>query len=259
MHIASAIGNINVVEALLARGADSNNENEAGRTPLFAAATRGHVDVVMLLLDHGADVNWVSNDGMSSLYFATHQAHIALVKVLLERGANVNHMFNGLTPLLQASNSGNLPMVNMLLEFGADVDTEFQNYSSRLLSNSMGHVDVTSRLVSVEYARSKARDQCIPFFKSFIKGGIMRTPLRQWIPLLLPDAKEVLSSWVNASIADELSCYAAFFHGPSIVPLRRLTNHQGVVSQKLIELLVRRSPTTRQTIREISIYLRGPL
>jgi hypothetical protein len=213
----------------------------------------------VLLLNHGADVNCVSNDGMSLLYFATRQSNIAVVKVLLERGANVNHVFNGFTSLLKASDCGNLPIVEILLEFGADVDMEFNNYSSRLLSNLKGHFDVERRLAQVEYARSKARSQNIIFFKSSIKAGHLSAPLRQWIPILLPDAREDLSSWVNANITDEVSCYAAFFQGLSSVPLRRLTNHQGVLSQALIEFLVRRSPASRQLLREVLIYLHVPI
>jgi len=291
LYFASGIGFINVVEELLARGADLHKANEDGCTPLFSAARNGHVSLVVFFLDHGANVNQLSNNGLSALHFAAALGYIDVVKVLLERGADVNHVTNsgdtplykavclsqvpvvkllldhgahvnhvvdGMTSLLKASDSGNLPMVEILLEFGADVDMEFQNSSSRLLSNLKGHFDVTRRLESVEYTRSKARSQCIPFFKYFIKGGIHPGPLRQWIPLLLPEAREALSLWVNASIADEVSCYAAFFQGPSTGSLRRLTNHQGVLSHALIELLVRRSPATRQLLREVSIYLRGP-
>ena len=259
LDIASGIGNKNVVEALLVRGADSNNANEKGRTPLFSAALRDHVDVVQLLLDHGAHVNCVSNDGMSSLFLATQLAYIAVVRVLLERGADVNHSFNGLTPLLLAVDNGNLPLVEILLEFGADVDMEFHDKSARLLSEFKGHIDVTIILEAVEDARSKARSQNVQFFKNFIRVGHLPAPLRQWIPLLLQDAREDLSSWVNSNIADEVSCYAAFFQGPSTVSLRRLASHQGILSQALIELLVRRSPATRQLLREVSNYLRCPI
>ncbi len=133
---------------------------------------------------------------------------------------------------------------------------EKQDYTPFLVADLRGHTAVARRLAEVDYARNNARDSNIEYFKEAIKAGKLPAPLRQWIPLLLPDAREELSSWVNAIVSDEVSCYAAFFHGPSSVPLRRLTNHQGVVSLAMIELLVRRSPATRQLLRDVSLYLR---
>jgi len=294
LFIASGIGNINIVETLLARGADLHQANGIGFTPLFSAAYKGQVAVVMLLLDQGADVNSISNDGYSSLYFASQYGHIVVVSELLGRGANVNHATNfgisslfiavldsqlsvvklllehgadvnyvtndGYTSLFRASEIGNLQIVEILLEFGADVVMESHSYMPYKIAEFYGHSAVARRLIEVMDARIQAfYSPNIAYFKEFIKAGKLPAPLRQWIPLLSPAAREELSSWVNANIADELSCFAAFFQGPSTVPLRRLTNHQGVVSHALIELLVRRSPATRQLLRDVSIYLRESL
>jgi hypothetical protein len=290
LYIASGNGNINIVETLLEGGADINKKNELGATPLFSAAIEGHVDIVMLLLDHGADVNCVSNDGYSSLHFAAQIGHIAVVKELLARGANIKNVSNlGITPLFIAvaeskvpmvklllehgaeanhvtnnglfalfcaADTGNLLMVEILLEFGADMNMEKQDYTPFLVADLRGHTAVTRRLAEVDYARNNARDSNIEYFKEAIKAGKLPAPLRQWIPLLLPDAREELYTWVNAIISDEVSCFAAFFHGPSTVRLRRLTNHQGVLSLAMIELLVRRSPATRKLLRDVSFYLR---
>lgn len=289
LFIASGIGNIYVVETLLAHGADVHKANKDGFTPLFTAVFRGHVSVVVLLLDHGADVNSLSSLSCSPLFIAASVGHIDVLKELLGRGANVNlnsnlgicplykavctnqfpvvkflldhgadvnHVSNGSSSLLEASNSGNLSIVEILLEFGADVDMEFQNYSPRLLSHVKGHIDVTRRLAEVEYARSNARDQNVDYFKDSLKAGVLPAPFRQWISLLLPAAREELSTWVNSIIADEVSCYAAFFLGTSTMSLRRLTNHQSLLSHYLIELLVRRSPAKRRLFREVLICLR---
>jgi len=51
---AAASGHIEVVSALLARGAFIETANEIGITPLMFAAQRGHVEIVSFLLAKGA-------------------------------------------------------------------------------------------------------------------------------------------------------------------------------------------------------------
>ena len=109
----------------------------------------------------------------------------------------------------------------------------------------------------MEAARATAREGDIEHFKDAVKAGVLPAPLRQWVPLLPLAARAVLSSWVAACIADERACFAALFHGPSTAPVRRLSNHQGVLSQALVELLVRRSPATRQLLRQLAVGLRA--
>ena len=108
----------------------------------------------------------------------------------------------------------------------------------------------------MESARAIAREGDIEVFKEDVKSGALVAPLRQWVPLLPLAARAALSSWVDASIADERACFAALFHGASTASLRRLSDHQGVVSQALVELLVRRSPATRLLLRELAVGLR---
>lgn len=52
--LSSVRGHEGVVACLLAHGADPNQRNAMGASPLFYAATRGHHGVVTLLLRHGA-------------------------------------------------------------------------------------------------------------------------------------------------------------------------------------------------------------
>jgi ankyrin repeat protein len=69
--VASYGGHLDVVWALLEKGADVNaRRNEDGVTPLIAASAQGHVDVVRALLEKGADVDAKGNDAITALSVA---------------------------------------------------------------------------------------------------------------------------------------------------------------------------------------------
>jgi len=55
LHTAAALGQLHVAKILIAKGAAVEHGNRHDRTPLFEAAIRGHLDVIELLLASGAD------------------------------------------------------------------------------------------------------------------------------------------------------------------------------------------------------------
>ncbi|CAO1619962.1 unnamed protein product [Parajaminaea phylloscopi] len=57
--------------------------------PASLAASAGHVDALKLLVDHGADVNETDAAGWTPLMWAVNSSNLALVSFLLRRGANV--------------------------------------------------------------------------------------------------------------------------------------------------------------------------
>ena len=108
-----------VVRELLAQGAAVEAANINGVTPLFIASEKGHLEVVNALLSRGAAVDsvlMVSASaphfvGSTPLYVASHFGHAGVVRALLLRGAAVNH----------ASASGDTPLSRSLVESRADV------------------------------------------------------------------------------------------------------------------------------------------
>ena len=63
-----------VVREFLNRGARMDIANEAGYTPLYAAAEGGHVEVVRELLNHGARMDIANEEGCTPLYAASKEA-----------------------------------------------------------------------------------------------------------------------------------------------------------------------------------------
>jgi ankyrin repeat protein len=66
LFIAAENGHLDVVRHLLDVGADKDQANNSGATPLFIAAENGHLDVVRHLVEVGADKDEANNSGNSS-------------------------------------------------------------------------------------------------------------------------------------------------------------------------------------------------
>ena len=124
---AALSGDLAKVRALLAKGANVNEGNRLGMTPLMFAvgATpigpgghRCNPDLLKELLDRGADVNAQAVGG-TALLFAVENGDIAAVSTLLARGADPNlHGPTG-TPLEQAAARREPEIVSKLLARGA--------------------------------------------------------------------------------------------------------------------------------------------
>lgn len=108
---------------LLDTGADANERNGDGQTPLMLAVSAGSLEAVRLLLDNKADVNAKDNAGETALMIAAsrHGDNPAMVRILLEHGADPNAANNeGETALHKAAASNALEVMRLLLEHGAN-------------------------------------------------------------------------------------------------------------------------------------------
>ena len=65
-------------------GANINQANNDGITPLFVASHKGNVKLVSLLLNHGASVNQAAKDGYTPLDIASENNHVAIVSLILK-------------------------------------------------------------------------------------------------------------------------------------------------------------------------------
>ena len=96
LHKASRLGISNVVTTLAEAGANLNEQDERGMTPLLEAAREGHANVVVELIRTGADVSVVSSckwksvaAGSTALHFAAKKNRIECGVRLVEAGANM--------------------------------------------------------------------------------------------------------------------------------------------------------------------------
>jgi len=140
-------GHLEVVQLLLARGANAEIKDGSSMTPLLLATRNRHLAVVHRLLAGGAGIESRDSNGQTSLSWAVSLGCLDLAHLLLARGANVEATDDkDRTPLSHGARKGSVAIVKMLLDAGAKVDTV--DYDNRTpLSFAVKHSAVVDLLV----------------------------------------------------------------------------------------------------------------
>jgi ankyrin len=152
-------GRLPIVLDLLAAGAEIDQTDPNGITPLIGAITNNHPDVARALIEKGANVKAVDWYGRTALWAAVETRNmdvdnasfvnsidrapfVDLIQLLLEKGADPNVRmkevppirraflrvtgslswvdFTGQTPFLTAALAGDVTVMKLLLKYGAD-------------------------------------------------------------------------------------------------------------------------------------------
>jgi hypothetical protein len=122
MHMAARAGDLAKLSALIEEGANVNVKNMWGETALHYAAERGHKEVVELLIAKGADIH---AGRIEALQYAIEHEHTEVAIILINKGANVNPKIqSGWTPLHSAALEGYKQVAEILLAKGAYVNSK---------------------------------------------------------------------------------------------------------------------------------------
>jgi ankyrin repeat protein len=120
LMLAAGEGHTEMVELLLANGADANTADVGKNTVLMKAAMNGYTKTVKALLAHGAQVNARGERGFTALMWAAQYGYADTIKVLLSKGAQVNMKSDlGDTALSRATDNGHTEIVRILKDVGA--------------------------------------------------------------------------------------------------------------------------------------------
>ena len=116
LHIAAAAYRPEIIQALVAAGADVRARNRLGDEPLHAAAVGSpggsawnpiaQVATIVCLIQNGADPNALNKTGVAPLHRAVRTRCAAAVEALIENGAVASlRNKSGSTPMLLATHS----------------------------------------------------------------------------------------------------------------------------------------------------------
>jgi ankyrin repeat protein len=141
-----------VVEELLAHDPELLDlPGFKNRTALIAAAGKGEVELVRALLDRGADPAKRMSNGSRALDWAAQQGHQTLVELLLARDAQLLELpgFRERTALIAAAGNGHAELTRSLLERGADPRRWMDNGEGALhWACEAGHLAVVQVLLA---------------------------------------------------------------------------------------------------------------
>lgn len=152
LHLCSQCNRSDTLQSLLENGADPNQQDKKGRTPLIVAADYGDIDSIDVLLRYRANSTLTAQGRLSALHSA----------VSINCPETVTHLINdihisinarddkGFTPLHFACELESPTIVNLLMQHPLiEVDALKNNNSTPLLyPASVGNLDIVTALIN---------------------------------------------------------------------------------------------------------------
>uniref|UniRef100_A0A8C5C669 Ankyrin repeat domain 52a n=1 Tax=Gadus morhua TaxID=8049 RepID=A0A8C5C669_GADMO len=122
LHVACYMGQEAVATELVNHGANVNQPNRSGFTPLHLAAVSTNGALCLeLLVNNGADVNQQSKEGKSPLHMAAIHGRFTRSQILIQNGGEIDCVDKyGNTPLHVAAKYGHELLISTLMTNGAD-------------------------------------------------------------------------------------------------------------------------------------------
>jgi len=150
LHHAIIQGSPSMVAFLIARGADVNQRDRDGWTPLMQAAYCDDATDVKVLKQHGGDPNMLSPQNYTALGIATQYGKNDAALALVQAGADPAKPIGegGYTPLMLATANHAQPLVEALLKKGADVNARNSGgVTALMIAAANGRAELVELLV----------------------------------------------------------------------------------------------------------------
>ncbi|KAK9882079.1 hypothetical protein WA026_018925 [Henosepilachna vigintioctopunctata] len=158
LHFAVNKGNTDIVQLLLASGAEATQTTDDGLTPLHIAVTKKHAGIVEILLEY-VDINKLKafinvnvRGGTTALHMAAKNESLDIVRALLSHGAAYNVKNDkGFTPLDYSKNANISDLLKLIDEmfqyaktFQNDIFLKFKTVKTEECVSVLNAVDVQS-------------------------------------------------------------------------------------------------------------------
>lgn len=136
--------NIPCLRLILLGGGDPNPTMPKGlfrSSPLTAAGFAGMPEMLKLLLDFDANPKACNPEGLTALHSVAHTQNVECARLLLEYGADLNAMSgNGVTPLSTAIMHNNHPVLQLFVDHCYDYITTARLKGKLPLAESKRHL-----------------------------------------------------------------------------------------------------------------------
>lgn len=170
-------------------------EPPGGNTPLIEAVKHCNLPIIQIILDHGADVNEPNNVGGTPLTVAAYRGCDTAIPLLVERGALVNaHDALGLTPLHLAG--GYPKCVSLLLRLGADPRARAEDGSLPVHFAALAQDPASLRMLLQAGSSPNARDDR---GRTVLMHAVMPAV---WLPTAKECVKLLLQQGADPTVSD---------------------------------------------------------
>jgi ankyrin repeat protein len=161
-----------LVDRLLKKGAKASVVNRYGASPLHEAVRLASPELTGILLEAGADANAANEDGMTALMLAARTGNVTVAELLVKAGADVNRIerFKGQSAVMWAAGENHPEMVAFLVAKGADLSIRAKatDWPSQISNEPRVQYRPVGGLTPLLYA---ARAGCLACVKTMVEAG----------------------------------------------------------------------------------------
>lgn len=146
-------GEVETIDLFVRANFNIHLTDDNGTPPLLIALKKGHTIIARILLNAGADVNEKDKLGLTPLMLACGKPTFGyrdIAETLIKKGAHINvRDALGYTPLLLALSGGTIDIAEMLINKGADISVRTRKGETPLsLAQQAQCTDIVDLLIS---------------------------------------------------------------------------------------------------------------
>ncbi|XP_072034633.1 uncharacterized protein [Amphiura filiformis] len=152
LHRSAMYNRVDTILLLIRQGLYLDSKDEDNFTPLLCAAWKGQTEAGKALLRYGADIRVLDMEMKSCLHWAVEMQHLEFAKMLFEHGHGGEELLNWKdrgeqTSLHYAAEVGNVEVLNVLLQNGAEVVVKDVEEKTPLhIASEYGHLECVESL-----------------------------------------------------------------------------------------------------------------
>lgn len=182
-------GTLDGVKALIKAGANVNEKDSYGFTPLIEATLKENIEIARLLLDNGAKIDQQDISGQTALQWAVNKGYVDFCDLYLQFNANTNHYSADgqpilVNPILREQNE----LIELLISKGAQLEFAYDFINAKLighryeLSGRGKIINTRGRFIDINYEG---------FYLEFTVGLVLKT----LVAFINSDANKAFSAY----------------------------------------------------------------